>query len=274
MNKRDTYPEVMPAQRDPRGLAGQWRRFQRHWYGDPAPELAWLVERYWAATWDYRDQPPYRQLIVQYPNMHLSFQNGTEATVHGVARRHVVRTLAGAGRVFGVAFRPGCFRPLLGRAVSTLTDRSMPATALWGVDVPQAAMDAAVDEPAAVRVVETFLRRIAPPPDPVARQVAGIVARIAATRELNRVDELADRTGIGVRGLQRRFAEYVGAGPKWVIRRYRLHEVTQRMAGGAAIDWARVAAELGYADQAHLTRDFTAIVGESPTAYAQRYPGP
>jgi AraC-like DNA-binding protein len=48
--------------------------------------------------------------------------------------------------------------------------------------------------------------------------------------------------------------------------------LTERMAAGRQIDWARVAAELGYADQAHLSRDFTAIVGETPTQYAQRYP--
>ncbi len=72
--------------------------------------------------------------------------------------------------------------------------------------------------------------------------------------------------------LQRLFADYVGVGPKWVIRRYRLHEITERMAAGGRIDWARLAAELGYADQAHLSRDFTAIVGESSTQYAQRYP--
>ena len=41
---------------------------------------------------------------------------------------------------------------------------------------------------------------------------------------------------------------------------------------GGSIDWAGLAAELGYADQAHFTRDFTAMVGESPTVYAERYP--
>jgi AraC-like DNA-binding protein len=56
-----------------------------------------------------------------------------------------------------------------------------------------------------------------------------------------------------------------------VIRRYRLHEVTERMARGETADWARLAAELGYADQAHLTRDFTSLFGEPPTAYARRY---
>lgn len=256
--------------RDPRELAGRWSRFQRHWYGEPAPDLAWLVERYWAASWDYRGQPPYQQKIVPYPNVHLSFVQGEPPAVHGVVRGHAFRTLAGAGRVFGVAFRPGCFRPLLGRPVSALTDRTVAAHDLWGAEVP--AVDAVADEAAAVRVVEPFLRRIAPPPDPAAQRIAGIVAQIAGSPDLTRVDLLAERTGIPVRGLQRRFAGYVGAGPKWVIRRYRLHEVTQLLAAGIAIDWAELAAELGYADQAHLTRDFTAIAGESPTAYAQRYP--
>jgi AraC-like DNA-binding protein len=57
-----------------------------------------------------------------------------------------------------------------------------------------------------------------------------------------------------------------------VIRRYRLHEVTERMAAGGPVDWAGLAVELGYADQAHLVRDFTDLFGEPPTYYARRYP--
>lgn len=133
-------------------------------------------------------------------------------------------------------------------------------------------MEDATSEPEMVRIVERFLHRHAPPRDPVAEEVADMVAQIAATPDLTRVDDLADRLGAGVRRLQRLFAEYVGVGPKWVIRRYRLHEVTERMASGGTIDWAGLAADLGYADQAHFTRDFTAMVGETPTAYAQRYP--
>ncbi|WP_203699811.1 hypothetical protein [Asanoa iriomotensis] len=30
---------------------------------------------------------------------------------------------------------------------------------------------------------------------------------------------------------------------------------------------------LGYADQGHLTRDFTAVVGEPPACYARAQPG-
>ena len=81
-----------------------------------------------------------------------------------------------------------------------------------------------------VKLVERFLRRYAPPRDPAAEDVADIVAEIATTPDLTRVDDLAGRRATSVRRLQRLFAEYVGVGPKWVIRRYRLHEVTERMA--------------------------------------------
>ena len=108
---------------------------------------------------------------------------------------------------------------------------------------------------------------------PRADQAADIVATVAASPGIMRVGKLAADAGLSVRALQRLFAEYVGIGPKWVIRRYRLHEVTERLAAGTGteIDWAALAAELGYADQAHFVRDFRAMFGESPTWYAERY---
>jgi AraC-like DNA-binding protein len=231
------------------------------------------VARYWSVTWDLRGHSPYRQLIVPYPNVHLTFVNDTAATVHGVPRGRVFRVLEGAGRVFGVAFHPGCFRPFLGSSVSTITDRSLPAGDVFGPDVPRRAMADAADEAELRQVMEQFLRAHLPGRDPTAEAVADIVARIAAEPDVTRVDTLAERLGMSVRRLQRLFAEYVGVGPKWVIRRYRLHEVTERLSNGIAADWARLAAELGYADQAHFSRDFTAMFGESPTRYADRYPG-
>ena len=71
-----------------------------------------------------------------------------------------------------------------------------------------------------------------------------------------------------MRRLQRLFAEYTGVSPKWVMRRARLHDAAQRADGGGEVDWALLAADLGYADQAHLTRDFTATIGVPPALYA------
>jgi AraC-like DNA-binding protein len=246
--------------RDVRELGGAWTRFQRHAFPAPSPDLARYVESYWVVSWDYRE--PYRQLIVPYPKVHLTFRDGA-ATVTGVCSGHQVKVLAGSGGVFGVAFRPGCFRPFLRAPVSTITDRSIEAAAVFGPDLP---------DPVGVEPVERFLRARLPEPDPRAEEAADAVARVAAKPEITRVDALAGELGTGLRQVQRLFAEYVGIGPKWVIRRYRLHEVTERLAAGADIDWASLAAELGYADQPHFARDFKAMFGEPPTWYAQRYP--
>jgi len=245
--------------RDIRELGSAWTKFQRHAFPSPSPDLARYVESYWVISWTYRE--PYRQLIVPYPNVHLTFHNGG-ATVNGVSSRHQIKVLEGSNGVLGVTFRPGCFRPFLRASVSTITDRSIDAGEVFGSDLP---------DPLEVETVERFLRAQLPEPDPRAEEAADIVARITATPEITRVGALARDLGTSVRQLQRLFAEYVGIGPKWVIRRYRLHEVTQRLAKGSGIDGASLAAELGYADQAHFARDFKEMFGEPPTCYAERY---
>ncbi|MGI5213709.1 DUF6597 domain-containing transcriptional factor [Plantactinospora sp. CA-290183] len=129
--------------RDVRELAGAWRTFQRHAFPGPSPDLAPYVERYWVVRWNYRE--PYRQLIVPYPNVHLTFREGA-ATVNGVHSGHRVKVLTGDGRVFGVAFRPGCFRPFLRAPVSAITDRSIDATEVFPGDLPAVAEVASVED--------------------------------------------------------------------------------------------------------------------------------
>jgi AraC-like DNA-binding protein len=99
---------------------------------------------------------------------------------------------------------------------------------------------------------------------------AAVTALITRDQSLYRVAQLAGVSGLPERRLQRMFADYVGVAPKWVMRRARLHEAALRAeaAGPAAVNWAALAAELGYADQAHLTRDFTATIGVPPARYA------
>lgn len=245
--------------RDVRELRSAWTGYQRHTFHDPSPALAPWVERYWEARWDYAE--PYRQKIVPYPNVHLSFGGG-RAGVNGVFSGYRMKVLEGMGHVFGVGFRPGCFRAFLGASVSTITDRVVPATHVFGPDLP-----AAPDVPS----MEAFLLKHLPDDDPRVGQAVAAVELIAGNRDVTTVGRLSGELGLSMRGLQRLFLEHVGIGPKWVIRRYRLHEVTARMAGGGEIDWAALAADLGYVDQGHLIRDFKSVFGEPPTWYAQRY---
>jgi AraC-like DNA-binding protein len=119
-----------------------------------------------------------------------------------------------------------------------------------------------------IEYAEGLLCSVLPERDPLAEQAAALVARITDDPGLRRVDELSAASGMTARSLQRLFADYVGVSPKWVMRRARLHEAAERADSGEPVDWASLAANLGYADQAHLTRDFTATLGVSPTRYA------
>ncbi len=237
---------------------------------EPAEDVARFVEFHWVVRWDLRGRAPHDQQVLTHPNVHLVFEAPASA-VYGVQRAVFTRRLEGAGHVFGVKFRPGGFRPLLGSAVAELADRRVPAAELFGPAVAEAerTVAATADVAAMTRAAEGFLRGLLPEPDPVAEEVAAIVERITGRPSLFRVDELAADLGMSVRALQRLFAEYVGAAPKWVLRRARLHEAAARADGGARVDWAELAAGLGYADQSHLVRDFTAAVGAPPARYAR-----
>ncbi|MCA9609647.1 MAG: helix-turn-helix transcriptional regulator [Myxococcales bacterium] len=77
------------------------------------------------------------------------------------------------------------------------------------------------------------------------------------------IRELARAAGTSERTLRRRFDTHVGLGPKRFCRVVRLQAVLRRLR--AAPDWARVALDLGYADQAHLARETRELLGASPT---------
>jgi AraC-like DNA-binding protein len=97
---------------------------------------------------------------------------------------------------------------------------------------------------------------------------------LAATRRLgfpgSRIDELAHALGISERQLRRRFHQAVGHGPKTldrILRFRRLVSQAQAVTDGE-VDLARLAAELGYADQAHMTRDAVRLTGMPPAQLA------
>jgi AraC-like DNA-binding protein len=249
------------------GVAGTRFRLARY---QPSAALAPFVDFCWVVRWDLRGQPPHEQKILPHPNVNLAFEE-SGAAVFGVDRRLFARRISGRGKALGVRFAPGGFRPFWDGPVCRLTDRTVPAAEVFGTAVAaaQQRIMSAPDDAAMVSGAQDFLAAVLPDRDPVAESVAELVRLISADPSLTRVDRLAAVTGLSVRRLQRLFAEYVGVGPKWVMRRARLHDAAERADHGDVADWAAFAAELGYSDQAHLTRDFTAIIGVPPTRYAQ-----
>jgi len=107
----------------------------------------------------------------------------------------------------------------------------------------------------------------------VVRVINEIVDSIIAHREITKVDDIVSRLNPNKRTVQRLFKQYVGVSPKWVIKRYRLHEVAERLAGSEVVDWPEIVLELGYSDQAHFIKDFKTIVGRTPAEYAKSLSG-
>ena len=262
-------------------LAAAHITLDRH---QPSALLTPFVDYYWVPRWDLRGEPPYEQAVLPHPNVHLVFE-ASGAGIFGVDRRLFTRTLSGLGLAFGVRFRAGCFRPFWQAPISQLTDRVIPAVRLFGSQAEktrQAIMDAGLsgafeagafeapdeDDARMMGYAEALLCSVLPEQDPVAEQVAMLVSGITDDPGLRRVDELSALSGLTARTLQRLFADYVGVSPKWVMRRARLHEAAERADSGEPVDWAALAADLGYADQAHLTRDFTVTIGVPPSRYA------
>jgi transcriptional regulator GlxA family with amidase domain len=79
-----------------------------------------------------------------------------------------------------------------------------------------------------------------------------------------RVDALAEALGRSRRHLAKRFAEEVGASPKVAARLIRFEAARARL---GSVPLARLAAEHGYSDQAHLAREFSALGGAPPTEF-------
>ena len=236
----------------------------------PAPALAPYAEFFWTVLWDLRGAEPHRQITLPYPAAHLVVEHG-EAHIYGPSSRRFERVLAGAGRVTSVRFTPGGLRPLLAVAMSTIADRVLGAGLVPGLDerALARAVEGEPDPDRATAVLEDAVLAVLPAePDPAVDEAARAVALLSADRSLTRVADLADGMGLSVRSLQRLFAEYVGLGPAWVIRRFRLHEAAAQATAGGEVDWARLATELGYYDQAHLVREFTATIGTPPARYA------
>ncbi|MGW1012823.1 AraC family transcriptional regulator [Streptomyces termitum] len=285
--RRDTRGIVTPGELFSRV------RFRRHL---PAPGLRPYLEHYWLIDWALPE--PYETRVVPHPSVNVVFQrygplgdasrDRSSAEVSGIGLGLFTKRLEGTGRVCGIQFRPGGFRPFApALPVSEWTGRRVPLADVFPLTeafpgaggsggeeaVLSSVLTPGTDE-GRVAALDAFLLAHGPAPDPAAAQAMELVELVRSDRSVRRVARLARLSGLSPRSLQRLFASHVGVGPKWVILRYRLHEALERAGeearpAGAHPDWAGLAAELGYSDQAHLVRDFTATVGLSPAAYAR-----
>ena len=240
-------------------------------------DLEPLARRFWVPVWDVPPGQESPQHVLQYPVCLLIVTN-TYARFYGVVSGLSTTTLEGRGWGVGVMFQPAAGQLLTGRPVRELTDRFVDVAEVTGLDhakVVGGIREAMEPDPSdaarhaqARAVVEAELRRHLPIDDE-GRLVNSIVEHVESSPELLRVDELCAHFDLPERTLQRLLHKRIGLSPKWLIRRRRLQEAAERLRTGEEL--SGIAAGLGYADQAHFTRDWRRATGLTPGQFAARF---
>lgn len=238
----------------------------------PPIELADWIEHFWLEEWRLDTFAPQTREVLPHPNIQLVFAR-KRSRIYGVQLGRFVRQLVGEERIFGIKFRPGAFYPFLRKPVSSMANTSLLVTEVFpaALNIEREVLACSSAE-GMVQAAGNFLMAHLPSGDPHTDRARLMVEEIANDSGVTRVEHLVARWDTHERTLQRFFDRYVGASPRWVIKRYRIYEALESVGVGAEAGWAALAQHLGYFDQAHFTNDFKKLVGCSPREYVRPLP--
>lgn len=249
----------------------------------PARALSPYVECYWRATSE--SAPGFRPREPLVPDLRIElifnaglpwrwFEAGAEASRPAAAltcigMRGSSLAIEQPGRLdhFAIRFRPAGLARFLTLPLGDLTQRCWNLRDLWndGARELEERLADARDDAACVAAADTFLQqRLAP-----ARrdsQLALHAARLlSASHGQVSIERVASGHGVSYKRLERAFARHVGLSPKHFARVARVQRALELATSGAGL--ARLAAECGYADQAHFSREFSRLIGLTPRAF-------
>ncbi|KAA0022243.1 helix-turn-helix transcriptional regulator [Antrihabitans cavernicola] len=225
----------------------------------PSSYVEWRVPgwRHVAVLWQQSVDNDHDQLVLPDACADIiGYDDGTAQLV-GPTMTPEVAHLAAGTTIHGLRLRPGSVRAALG----------IPANELRGQVLP---LDDVVDRAASELLTRAAFRNrraAAALQNRWAdsdRRIDGVIADLGRD-DAPDIDDVASAAGLSGRQLRRLVVEHAGVGPKELQRVQRLHRFL-RAAASSDSSLADLAAQLGYADQAHLTRDVKRLTGLTPAA--------
>jgi AraC-like DNA-binding protein len=227
-----------------------------------------LVEHFWVQH--PRSSPVgHTWRIIPDANPYLIFVvSRKDSRVHGrcflVGPRSRFADVRMADRILtcGARLRPGAL-PLLTRfSAADFTDRSVFVEDVFGKHgkLLTEQLDELRSPIPAVSIISDFLSHKWTGHERIARLPLG---------RYTRVEDMAAQTGLLIRTLRSRLIQHVGLSPKRVIRIERLQRALMSSQSHSSA-WGEIAASSGFADQAHMIREFRDLLGESPTVWSRR----
>ena len=176
--------------------------------------------------------------------------------------------------VLGVMFRPGAARLFFPVPAHELHNLDLGLHELHPGEADRLLNDVCSAEgaQAQILVVERYLTRKLKNAAPVHPAVRYAVEQLSDAGGLRRIGQIRSDTSLSHTRLIQLFREHIGLTPKLFCRVRRFHAVLERIEKGMPVNWAVLAADCGYFDQAHLIHDFRTFAGITPGEYTQSMP--
>lgn len=251
----------------------------------PAPVLAPYVQHYWELSVPAGHGLCHRELLHPDGGSSLLFQLQGRLSVDAQPARQGVVFNAAAAKSGALVLEPGVqvfavrFRPGMG-AVFWRAAASDFAGELMGLDCAQylrfdlpavtEQLQMAADMPARVLLLEAALGKALATSDGAACDLAPALELLRVSRGRQPLPEVLAHSGLGQRQLERLCKRYLGLTAKQYSRLHRVAFTREMLKQGAPEPLAEMAYQAGYADQAHFSHDFKAVVGVTPGQYLRR----
>ncbi len=246
----------------------------------PHPALRPFVKQIWAGDGSEARAPGAREHVLPTGLMHLAVRVSAEpitlwergekrayghCVVGGARSTFIVKDVSTPSIAVGAQLHPGAALPLFGVPADELAERHTPLADVWGAEADwlRERLGAEASPEERLTLLETFLLARLPRVRGVHPVVADAVAHIADRP----IAAAVERSGYSHRAFIDLFRRAVGLAPKVFARVTRFQRVADRLARARDVSLADAATDAGYADQAHLTREFGALAGISPGSY-------
>lgn len=253
----------------------------------PGPALSDFVDYY--GYWERAAGEPHRSralprgaaivVIDVSGRAHVDFFSGDGRTrldvpsafIAGAGTASYITGIDAAQTVMTVHFKPAGALGFLGAGMGALENACVGLAEVWGrpAVLLHEQLLAAPSATHRITLVESFLlaRRQIPDRTPSA-EILSVLRSVECDPSV-RISQVRAEVGWSARRLSERFRAEVGLGPKAYQRVRRLQGALRRL-DGATGRGARIAADLGYFDQAHFVRDFREFTGLTPSQYTER----
>ena len=179
---------------------------------------------------------------------------------------------ASVSHMIGVHFKPGGCYPFVDFPMAELNNITVELDSVWGNEI-HSIRDAILHEPCIEKrfsILENYFLIKGKNKMENHALVQYSVAQLVQSPQMWTIKTLSDKTGITQKHLITLFKKYVGLSPKMFSRINKFQKVIELVEKQQKVDWAMLAFECGYFDQAHFIKEFQAFSGINPVSYLEK----